>query len=76
MSEPFSFEQRPILGVWWACGQCGYGVGKGNRPTRIEVRHVPGNVGMVPWFIVWEDDELIAAVNSSQVESVQYARSG
>lgn len=68
VDEPFSFDQKPIKSIFWANDQCFQTISK-NGVELIETQYVD----MVPWFICWgKEGELIAAINSSQIECVVY----
>jgi hypothetical protein len=67
--ETFPFDQQQIKSVSWADDQCSYIVGGKSEVELIEVQYV----NTVPWFICWgKESKLIAALNSSQIESVVY----
>lgn len=71
----FLTQGRSIRSCWGEDGQTGASVGHkigGEEITRIEVYHVAGQCGHIPWFGAWGEDRMLAAYNAAHMTEVVF----
>lgn len=62
-------DERPISGLFFEVDSIQAG---SNGVTRIEAYQEPGQNAYVPWFAVFEDNEIVSRVNATHVVQVAY----